>query len=244
MNSMAVGITPLPSGQAAYIANNVFYTDSAKLRAAYADTVQFFGWFADTLLTFISNAGTGATNIHSPVTFALPPDNVPNAKKVDSIANWYWHNLPTSTTNASILKVDSGFVNLAYNTNAVAYTWGSDGKPAGSVEWFGIPLVGVARERVGSVPAQFALSQNYPNPFNPSTRIGYSITKTAQVRLEIFNLLGQSVRVVTDVRQEPGSYTVQWDGRDGAGKLLPSGMYLYRLQADGAPSTKKMVLMK
>jgi hypothetical protein len=64
------------------------------------------------------------------------------------------------------------------------------------------------------------------------------------VRLEVFDLLGQSVRLLESARRQPGSYTVQWDGRDRSGRLLSSGVYLYRLHVDGVPMTKKMVLTK
>lgn len=135
-------------------------------------------------------------------------------------------------------------LNLTYPTTSPLYTWGTKGQRIGSwLDWK--VALGIGDDgHGGGIPASYALNQNYPNPFNPSTRISYSIPKTSLVQLEIFNVLGQSVRMMTNAHQQPGSYTVDWDGRDGAGRVLPSGVYLYRLQADGAPLTKKMIFVK
>ncbi len=235
-----VSILPLPSGQAAYVAHNVFYTDSVALRAAYPDTVRFFDWFADTLVTFMQNAGTDTTNIFSPVAFTLPPDNVPNAAKVDSIAHWYWTNLPASSVDASILRVDSGYVNLAYNTSAVAYTWGSDGKPVGATEWFGITVDAVTPIPGSALPTEYSVSQNYPNPFNPSTSINYALTRAGHVALVVYDLLGRQVTTLMDGTQQAGHYRATFDGRG-----ISSGTYFYRLSVDGnLVGVRAMMLLK
>lgn len=88
-------------------------------------------------------------------------------------------------------------------------------------------------------PAEYRLAQNYPNPFNPVTTIEYSLPKTSKVKAEVFNVLGQIVKVLVDGEQEPGNYKVRWDGKDAA-----SGVYFYRIDADNFSATKRMVLMK
>jgi len=94
-------------------------------------------------------------------------------------------------------------------------------------------------------PASFALRQNYPNPFNPSTSIQYQLPHPAQVRLTIFNTLGQVVTRLVNRRQEAGFHTVMWHGRNFAGEAVPSGIYYYRLEVEGGfVETKKMVLTK
>jgi hypothetical protein len=95
-----------------------------------------------------------------------------------------------------------------------------------------------------SLPYEFELSQNYPNPFNPETKIEYDLTKSAQVNLTIYNLLGQKVKTLVDERQAIGSYKVSWDGKNEQGKILSSGIYFYRLEVNGVPQTKRMVLLK
>ena len=94
------------------------------------------------------------------------------------------------------------------------------------------------------LPESFELSQNYPNPFNPSTTISYNLPRRADVTIEIFNLLGQRVRTLVNESQPPGSHTVEWDGRDTAGKTASSGVYLYRLTAGDFMQSRKMILLK
>ncbi len=91
----------------------------------------------------------------------------------------------------------------------------------------------------GDLPSSYTLSQNYPNPFNPATAINFSLPKACQVKLEIFNILGQRVTRLIDSEMEAGEYTVYWDGRGVA-----SGIYLYRLNAGDFVSSKKMMLIK
>jgi hypothetical protein len=94
----------------------------------------------------------------------------------------------------------------------------------------------------------FALEHNYPNPFNPSTVIPYAIAEPSQVRLSVLNLLGQEVAVIASGIREKGSFTAVWTGRDTAGRVLPAGVYFYRLKAlplrggEAFLQTRKMVL--
>lgn len=94
------------------------------------------------------------------------------------------------------------------------------------------------------LPAQFSLSNNYPNPFNPETKIGYFIPKACQVKLEVFNILGQRVRTLVDEAQTAGKKEVTWDGKDEKGNQVASGVYFYKLETENFSQTKKMVLMK
>ena len=91
----------------------------------------------------------------------------------------------------------------------------------------------------GSVPDEFNLSQNYPNPFNPSTNITYGLPVDANVKLEVFNVLGQRVDILVDEFQEAGYYEVTFHSGS-----LPSGTYLYRIQADNFVDVKRFMLLK
>ncbi len=86
---------------------------------------------------------------------------------------------------------------------------------------------------------EFDLEQNYPNPFNPSTNIQYSLNKTAEVSLTVYNILGQRVATLVNTRQIAGAYTVNFDASN-----LASGVYIYRLQAGNQVKTNKMLLIK
>jgi hypothetical protein len=96
----------------------------------------------------------------------------------------------------------------------------------------------------GYLPGEFVLYQNVPNPFNSSTQIRYELPEAGQVRLEVFNILGQKVAVLVDEPKSAGSYAIQWDGRDDYGQVLGSGVYLYRLQTENTRLTHKMVLLR
>lgn len=93
-------------------------------------------------------------------------------------------------------------------------------------------------------PAGFSLSQNYPNPFNPTTNFRFSLARSAHVRVDIFNILGQRVMTVVNEKMRPGVYLVDWDGKDEKGNLVSSGIYFYRMKAEDFVETKRMVLLK
>ncbi|CUS99439.1 T9SS type A sorting domain-containing protein [Candidatus Chrysopegis kryptomonas] len=94
-------------------------------------------------------------------------------------------------------------------------------------------------EKTSDVPSNFELKQNYPNPFNPETVIEFNLAKSSNVKLIVYNMLGQEVAKLVDEYLTPGSYKVKFYGGN-----LPSGVYIYKLIADGYVSAKKMVLMK
>ena len=100
------------------------------------------------------------------------------------------------------------------------------------------------------LPKVFALAQNYPNPFNPSTSIRYDVPAGpssdggVHVLLQIYTLRGQLVKTLEDGVKVPGSYVVNWNGRDENGERAGSGIYLYRIQAGTFRATKKMVVVK
>ncbi|UCC45455.1 MAG: T9SS type A sorting domain-containing protein [Candidatus Zixiibacteriota bacterium] len=99
-------------------------------------------------------------------------------------------------------------------------------------------------ESDSDLPLGYTLAHNYPNPFNPSTTIGYHLQERSHVRIEIFNLLGRSTRVLIDGEQSSGQHTVVWDGRTNDGSIAPTGIYFYRIITDDYTASKKMMLLK
>jgi len=93
-------------------------------------------------------------------------------------------------------------------------------------------------------PTQFSLKANYPNPFNPSTTIGYEIAEASQVTLTIYGMLGQKVSKLVDQKQQAGSYSVVWDGRNSNGHQVANGVYFYEIQAGSYHSVRRMMLTK
>jgi len=114
--------------------------------------------------------------------------------------------------------------------------------------------VGVENEGDGSrsaddpadkvVPDVFSLKQNYPNPFSPATTIEYGVAETSGVTIRIFDVLGREVRTLVDQTVAPGQHSVQWDGTDANGRRLPSGLYLYQMEAGSFSQTRSLVLMQ
>ncbi len=93
-------------------------------------------------------------------------------------------------------------------------------------------------------PSGFSLSQNYPNPFNPVTDFEFSLSTSAHVRIDVFNILGQKLVTLVDEVMKPGVYLADWDGKDEQGTPVSSGIYFYRMQAGDFSEMKKMVLLK
>ncbi|MFQ5770719.1 MAG: DUF3179 domain-containing (seleno)protein [bacterium] len=95
------------------------------------------------------------------------------------------------------------------------------------------------------VPQDFALYQNFPNPFNPTTNITYDLDKNSLVTLKIYDVLGQVVRTLVDnENQSTGRKSVLWDGRDDAGELVASGIYVYRIRAGEFSQSRKMIMLQ
>lgn len=94
------------------------------------------------------------------------------------------------------------------------------------------------------LPSRFQLYHNYPNPFNPATTMRYDLPHASQVRLEVYNVLGQRIATLVDESQEAGQHQVSWNGVDSDGRPVSSGIYFYRLKTDEFVETKKMMLLK
>jgi len=94
------------------------------------------------------------------------------------------------------------------------------------------------------LPTATFLGQNHPNPFNPTTTLEYGLVSFELVSINIYNARGELVRTLVSGRRAPGSYSVEWDGRDQRGNQVASGVYLSRMQAGSFSQTKKLVLLK
>ena len=109
-------------------------------------------------------------------------------------------------------------------------------------EFAGPTVVREARE--DATPQHFGLEQNFPNPFNSQTTIRYTLDRAQEVELKIYTLTGQHVATLVSGHRSAGRYVLHWDGRDGQGRLLASGLYLYQLRAGSERQTRKLLLVR
>jgi hypothetical protein len=148
---------------------------------------------------------------------------------------WFYYTKSTRSSFYSFIDIaDSiGYIYGQWEPGENEYCLGAiiDGVQYGTIS--GIPGM---KE---SIPDHWSLLQNYPNPFNPSTTIPYSLPVRSSVTLTVFDLLGRRVSILQEAVQNPGDYTLRFDGSSLAG-----GIYFFRLQADGFSQTRSMILMK
>jgi hypothetical protein len=132
----------------------------------------------------------------------------------------------------NILDIDNdnklNIVSASYTNDYITYAYISDLEN----EF----VIGINNNQL---PVSFKLYQNYPNPFNPASRIKYQIPKSSYVKLEVYDILGRSVKILVNQKQTAGSYEVEFDGSG-----FSSGVYFYRLKTDDFTETKKMLMIK
>jgi hypothetical protein len=93
-------------------------------------------------------------------------------------------------------------------------------------------------------PEQFHLYPNFPNPFNPSTSVRFELSQLNSVSIKIFDILGKEIKLLIEKNLPAGEYTVQWDGKDDKGNILPGGVYFIQMTAGKYRQTIKTVLLK
>ncbi len=101
------------------------------------------------------------------------------------------------------------------------------------------PIVGIDDSFTGLIPEEYVLMQNFPNPFNPITHIRFGLPKPSDVKVELFDILGQRVSVLLGNKKRAGYHVIDFDGSQ-----LSSGIYFYRIKAEEFIAVKKMVLMR
>jgi endonuclease I len=167
-----------------------------------------------------------------------------NINSVSSSDNRFVFELiPDSISSTSSEKLKVLFIpdsSIDYTTQIVFQT--SVGNYSYSLEGVGVekPL---SSESEGAVISSFYLAQNYPNPFNPLTIITYSIPKSGIVNLKVFDVIGNEVITLVDGHQEAGKHNITFN-LNNKKNILPSGLYIYSLTANGNKISKKMILLK
>jgi hypothetical protein len=121
---------------------------------------------------------------------------------------------------------------------------------ASNTDTLEIPLKGISALSTGispelsGLPKEYRLAQNYPNPFNPLTVIHYELPARSNVKLEIYNLLGQKIKTLVNDWKPAGRYDVVWQGENDLGERVSSGVYIYHMEAGSYRNSQKMLLLK
>ena len=151
----------------------------------------------------------------------------------------------------SFYRQDALWVDVAFQLGMPIVEVGFDALPPDALAPFvglGLDMVVVEGQayRLRAEAARPFLQQNAPNPFNASTVISFQIpaNMAGPTRLVIYNLTGQIVRVLTDGYLAAGAHVLAWDGRDGSGQEMASGVYIYRLEGTSFAITRRMMLLR
>ena len=149
--------------------------------------------------------------------------------------------IPSQYT-ASMVNEETGVTVNLRRTASMEYGYG---RSTGHFKIIVGPEAYVSQQMAPYMPKDFMLEQNYPNPFNPSTVITFQLPKAVPVRLEVFSLLGQAIKVLAEGNLEPGTHQVVWKGDNAWGARVASGVYFCRLIAGrNTIQTRKMLLTK
>lgn len=100
-------------------------------------------------------------------------------------------------------------------------------------------LISVISNTSNNIPVEYSLSQNYPNPFNPVTRINFNLQKNGFVSLKVFDIVGREMQTLVNENKPAGSYSIDFNGSE-----FSSGVYFYRIEANGFSDVKRMILVK
>lgn len=204
-----------------------------------------------------TNGNSGFSNVSSATTPMRPPTNLIAAQIAGEKIKLTWQDNSGSELGYYIERkaTSSGTYAVTDSVNANVTTYTDNAGIPGTVYFYrvrghnllvtsaysnevNLTLTGIKSSHDG-IPDKFDLSQNYPNPFNPSTKISYQMPVDGHVTIKVFDVIGKEVATLVDDNLPAGYYDITFNA-----DMLPSGIYFYRLTANGYVSVKKMVLMK
>ena len=164
--------------------------------------------------------------------------------------DWYWWGDSTDENGAALPYINAdGSINGTYygggrlfvelDANCIPARWSqyvdSHWAYSGAI---------TASVDEGIVAEKFELKGNYPNPFNPVTKIRFSNDRTANVRVNVYSLLGEKVNTLMNKQINSGTYDITWNGLNSQGKIVPTGMYIYEIESEGRRLQGKMLFLK
>ena len=166
-----------------------------------------------------------------------------------------FHIWRSKTENGEYTQINQSMIpGQGNSTNAHNYSYTDRDVQSEVIYWYKVEEISIAGvsefygpvavEGIKPVPTTYDLAQNFPNPFNPVTTINYQLPEEVYVSIAIYSLLGVEVRELIAENQEPGDYSITWDGSDESGTKLASGIYFIHMKAGNFTSIRKMTLMK
>lgn len=172
--------------------------------------------------------------------------NLQIGSTTDSSVHLSWTVDDSVPLECDVMLIDTESNDTLYMRSNTSYTYDSD-----VLRDFAIHIADFKPDDVSETPETdvpfpdgFFLSDNYPNPFNSQTIIKYDLPKASNVQITIYNILGQRVNNLVNGERPAGFHQVTWDGDNVQGKTVASGVYFYRIKAEGFTKSKKMVLLK
>jgi hypothetical protein len=160
------------------------------------------------------------------------------------IINGSWNANQVYTKNFNV-TIDTGWVANNCDFEIFVYKRIPDFKRSDVQQAFKSSVTGsIGIRKENTVLADYYLWQNYPNPFNPATNIKFSIPRSENVSLKIYNIIGTEIMTVFNGRLEAGIYNAEFDARLSGSANLSSGVYYYVLKTDNFTDKKKMILLK
>ncbi|MBN1212567.1 MAG: VCBS repeat-containing protein [candidate division Zixibacteria bacterium] len=214
--------------------------------------------FSGQSISVLPGNGDGTFGIQSAVDVAYPYNvckgDIDGDGDIDLVAPEYsdgWIKILTNDGLGDFTTADSVATSPSGPFNVCAADYNGDGildiastNIAGHLQIILNQMVTAVEDSPLGLPSQFNLRQNYPNPFNPETIIEYRLQKRTQVKLTVYNVLGQPVKTLVDEMQSAGNYRAFWNGTDQNNRSVATGVYFYRLRAGDFTEAKKMVLLK
>ena len=140
--------------------------------------------------------------------------------------------------------VDNFFTQVQYKGAFDKNNWLDGWSWLSETERLETEVLSVEEDLVAGIPSSFEIKNNYPNPFNPSTKISFGLPTQSEVKVTIFNVLGEQIMEYNLGNIQPGFRSVTWHGKNMNGAPVPSGMYFYRVNAGTEFKIGKMTLLK